>query len=79
MNLRGSICACLQLTIRGVMCCMLTDVTALTWRQDETGWVLLSGRRRMGRIVPDRKYPGLMWRPVLSGTGCATGAPMQRP
>jgi hypothetical protein len=29
-------------------------------------WVLLSGRRRMGRVVPDSKYPG-MWRSTLSG------------
>src|SRR5215831_10462522 len=39
---------------------------ALTWRRDGAGWVLLAGRRRFGRVVPDIKYPG-MWRSTLSG------------
>jgi len=38
----------------------------LTWRRDGIDWILLSGRRRFGRVVPDNKYPN-MWRSVLSG------------
>ena len=37
-----------------------------TWRRDGADWILLSGRRRFGRVVPDSKYPG-MWRSTLSG------------
>jgi hypothetical protein len=40
--------------------------TSLTWRRDGAGWILLSGKRRFGRVVPDSKYPG-MWRSTLSG------------
>jgi hypothetical protein len=40
--------------------------TSLTWRRDGTDWILLAGRRRFGRVVPDSKYPG-MWRSTLSG------------
>jgi hypothetical protein len=40
--------------------------TTLTWRRDGADWILLSGRRRFGRVVPDSKYPG-MWRSTLSG------------
>jgi hypothetical protein len=39
--------------------------TSLTWRRDGADWVLLSGRRRFGRVVPDSQYPG-MWRSTLS-------------
>jgi len=39
---------------------------ALTWKRDGLDWVLLSGKRRMGRVKPDSKYPG-MWRSTLSG------------
>jgi hypothetical protein len=39
---------------------------ALTWHRDGADWILLAGRRRFGRVVPDRKYPD-MWRSVLSG------------
>lgn len=35
----------------------------LAWQRDGSGWVLLAGRRRRGRVVPDQKYPG-MWRSV---------------
>jgi hypothetical protein len=38
----------------------------LTWRRDGADWVLLSGRRRFGRVVPDTAYPQ-MWRSALSG------------
>ena len=43
-------------------------VPTLTWRRDATGWVLLAGRRRFGRVVADSKYPG-MSRSTLSGGG----------
>jgi len=39
---------------------------SLAWRRDDTGWLLLAGRRRMGRVVPDVRYPGL-YRSLLSG------------
>src|SRR5262249_31656974 len=39
---------------------------ALTWRRNGADWVLLTGGRRFGRVVPDSKYPN-MWRSVLSG------------
>lgn len=37
----------------------------LAWRRDGDGWILVAGRRRFGRVVPDAKHPG-MFRPVLS-------------
>ena len=38
----------------------------LKWQHDGAGaWVLLHGRRRMGRVVPDAAYPS-MWRSVKS-------------
>ena len=40
--------------------------TSLTWRRDGADWILLAGRCRFGRAVPDSKYPG-MWRSTLSG------------
>ena len=36
----------------------------MKWQRDGAGWLLLYGRRRMGRVVPDAQYPG-MWRSVL--------------
>ena len=30
-------------------------------------WILLSGRRRFGRVIPDDKWPS-MWRSTLSGS-----------
>src|SRR5215471_4337645 len=39
---------------------------ALTWHRDGADWILLMGRRRFGRVIPDSQYPD-MWRPVLSG------------
>jgi hypothetical protein len=38
----------------------------LIWKRDGEGWLLLAGRRRFGRVVPDAKWPG-MWRSTLSG------------
>jgi hypothetical protein len=34
------------------------------WERDGNAWRLRHKRRRIGRVVPDQKYPG-MWRPVL--------------
>ena len=39
---------------------------ALAWQRDGDDWILLAGGRRLGRVVPDPKYPG-MWRSVKSG------------
>ncbi len=36
----------------------------LKWRRDGNVWLLLHDRRRMGRVVPDSKYPG-MYRSVI--------------
>jgi hypothetical protein len=41
-------------------------VRQLTWRRHGTGWRLFAGRRRIGNVVPDGKYPG-MWRSTKSG------------
>ena len=38
----------------------------LTWKREGAHWVLYSGRRRVGRVIPDSKYPG-MWRSTPSG------------
>ena len=38
----------------------------LKWARDGSDWVLLRGRRRMGRVTPDQQYPG-MWRSPKSG------------
>jgi hypothetical protein len=38
----------------------------LKWKRDGSDWVLLRGRRRMGRVTPDGKHPG-MWRSPKSG------------
>jgi hypothetical protein len=35
------------------------------WRRDGDGWLLLNGRRRFGRVVPDTRRPG-MWRSLKS-------------
>ena len=40
-------------------------LSPLAWRRDGDDWILLAGRRRLGRVVPDSKYPG-MWRSVKS-------------
>src|SRR5262249_47318855 len=37
----------------------------LAWRRNGKDWILLVGRRRFGRVVPDSKYRG-MWRSVKS-------------
>ena len=39
--------------------------SGLQWKRDGADWVLFCNRRRMGRVVPDSKYPG-MWRSVKS-------------
>ena|SRR5262249_38126142 len=39
---------------------------SLTWHRDDAGLILLAGRRRLGRIIPDGKYPG-MWRSTMFG------------
>ena len=39
----------------------MSTTKALTWRRDGVNWLLFSGKRRMGRVVPDLKWPG-MWR-----------------
>jgi hypothetical protein len=31
----------------------------LSWRRDGVAWILVHGRRRMGRVVPDSKYPSM--------------------
>jgi hypothetical protein len=31
------------------------------WTRDGDGWVLKLGRRKLGRVFPDDRYPG-MWR-----------------
>ena len=41
----------------------------LTWRREPGGdWLLLNNRRRVGRVVPDSKYPD-MWRVHWPGDG----------
>jgi hypothetical protein len=44
----------------------MSTTKTLTWRRDGVNWLLFSGKRRMGRVVPDLKWPG-MWRSTLSG------------
>jgi len=36
---------------------------AASWRRDGTAWLLLAGRRRLGRVVPDVQYA--MYRSVI--------------
>ncbi len=43
----------------------MTKPTGLAWRKHGDTWILYDGRRRVGRVVPDTKYPG-MYRPALS-------------
>jgi hypothetical protein len=31
----------------------------MRWQRDGTDWVLFYNRRRMGRVVPDSKWPGM--------------------
>jgi hypothetical protein len=42
----------------------LARTATLLWKREKADWILLAGRRRFGRVVPDRKYPG-MWRSVM--------------
>jgi hypothetical protein len=39
---------------------------SLIWRRDGADWVLFSGSRRFGRVIPDSTY-ARMWRSGLSG------------
>jgi hypothetical protein len=34
-------------------------MSGLHWKRCGAGWLLLCGRRRMGRVVPDGKYRGM--------------------
>jgi hypothetical protein len=40
-------------------------MSALAWRRDGDGWLLLAARRKFGRVVPDAEHPG-MWRSIKS-------------
>lgn len=40
-------------------------IPSLFWRRDGAGWLLLAGRRRLGRVVPDPEHPG-MYRTIIS-------------
>ena len=42
------------------------STTDLIWRRERGNWLLLHKRRRMGRVVPDTKHPG-MYRIAMSG------------
>jgi hypothetical protein len=37
---------------------------ALRWRRAGNDWILECGRRRLGRVYPDSKWPN-MWRSTL--------------
>jgi hypothetical protein len=37
---------------------------ALRWKRNGKDWLLYSGGRRFGRVIPDGKYPG-MWRSIM--------------
>jgi hypothetical protein len=39
----------------------MDQASDLYWTRDGDGWVLKLGRRKLGRVFPDSKYPG-MWR-----------------
>ena len=39
----------------------------LKWKRDGSDWVLWCGRRRMGRVVPDSRQPG-MYRSIKAGS-----------
>jgi hypothetical protein len=41
------------------------DGSKFGWRKDGADWILLAGRRRLGRVLPDRKHCG-MWRSIKS-------------
>jgi hypothetical protein len=51
---------------------IITDMTdhnrkpqrTLQWKRDGADWILYSGRRRFGRVIPDKVYPG-MWRSIF--------------
>jgi hypothetical protein len=37
----------------------LSKAAQLQWKRDGADWILFCQRRRMGRVVPDDKYPGM--------------------
>jgi hypothetical protein len=39
-------------------------MSGLQWKRCGADWLLFSGKRRMGRVVPDSEYAG-MWRIAL--------------
>jgi hypothetical protein len=39
----------------------MSDAADMYWVRDGDGWVLKLGRRKLGRVFPDKQYPG-MWR-----------------
>lgn len=39
----------------------MLQASDLYWTRDGDGWVLKLGRRKLGRVFPDSRYPG-MWR-----------------
>jgi hypothetical protein len=46
--------------------CSQSLASPFEWRRDGDDWILLAGRRRFGRVIPDRQYPG-MWRSKVGG------------
>jgi hypothetical protein len=46
----------------------MSKAQELAWKKEGEDWVLRFGKRNMGRVVPDKRYPN-MWRPALS-EGC---------
>jgi hypothetical protein len=50
-----------------------TNAIPLIWRRDGADWILLAGRRRFGRVVPDIQYPS-MWRSTLPGSRLSDAA-----
>ena len=47
------------------------------WKADGDSWVLLCGRRKLGRVVPDKVYPG-MWRSTMPDGGLSDMANLTR-
>jgi hypothetical protein len=46
---------------------IVDSASALAWRRDGDGWVLLAGHRRFGRVVPDEKHRGMFRSPKSFG------------
>jgi hypothetical protein len=51
--------------------------TTLAWRKTGAASLLLDGRRRLGRVVPDAQHPR-MWRSALSSGGLSDIANLSR-